>query len=73
MNNMKRCSVIDAGFVGATSAFAQPVRIWVGSYEDIADAGFVILAAGANQKPGETRLDLAEKKLRCSGASSGKS
>jgi L-lactate dehydrogenase len=97
MADRKRCAVIGAGFVGATSAFAlmeggvfseivlidinakkaegeamdlnhgmpfaQPVKIWAGSYDDIAEAGFVIIAAGANQKPGETRLDLAAKNI----------
>lgn len=32
-----------------------------GEYEDIADASVVIITAGANQKPGETRLDLVQK------------
>ena len=38
--------------------------LWIlfrGSYEDIADAAVVIITAGANQKPGETRLDLVQK------------
>src|SRR5690554_7626038 len=42
-------------------AFVKPVRISNGDYEDCRDAGIVIIAAGANQEPGETRLDLAEK------------
>lgn len=29
-----------------------------GHYEDVADAGLIIITAGANQKPGQTRLDL---------------
>ncbi len=94
---MKRCVVIGAGFVGATSAFAlmqgglfseivlidinekkaagevmdlnhgmpfaRPVRITAGTYDDVAGAGLVILAAGANQKPGESRMNLAEKNI----------
>ena len=38
--------------------FAHAMDIIPGSYEDIADAAVVIITAGANQKPGETRLDL---------------
>jgi len=44
---------------GAT--FVKPVRISTGDYEDCRDASIVIIAAGANQEPGESRLDLAEK------------
>lgn len=43
--------------------FAKPVKIYAGSYEDIQDASIVILTAGANQKPGETRLDLVKKNI----------
>ncbi|MFZ0371255.1 MAG: L-lactate dehydrogenase [Halobacillus sp.] len=36
-------------------------KIWFGSYEDCSSADIVVITAGANQKPGETRLDLVEK------------
>ncbi|MFG6114333.1 L-lactate dehydrogenase [Halobacillus sp. MO56] len=36
-------------------------RIWFGDYGDCKDADLVVITAGANQKPGETRLDLVEK------------
>lgn len=42
---------------------ASPVNIHAGSYDDIADAGIVIITAGANRKPGETRLDLVNKNV----------
>ncbi len=41
--------------------FAHSMEIYAGDYEDIADASVVIITAGANQKPGETRLDLVQK------------
>lgn len=41
--------------------FAKPTKIWAGSYEDCAGAAVTVIAAGANQKPGETRLDLVHK------------
>ena len=41
--------------------FAAPMKIYAGGYDDLADADLVVLAAGANQKPGETRLDLLKK------------
>lgn len=44
--------------------FAHSMDITAGTYEDIADAAVVIITAGANQKPGETRLDLVQKNSR---------
>lgn len=46
-------------------AFApSQTKIWFGSYADCKDADLVVLCAGANQKPGETRLDLVEKNTK---------
>ena len=44
--------------------FAHAMDIYAGKYEDIADASVIIITAGANQKPGETRLDLVQKNAR---------
>jgi L-lactate dehydrogenase len=41
--------------------FTYPTKVWVGNYADCADAAVIVLAAGAPQAPGETRLDLIEK------------
>lgn len=41
-----------------------PTKIWFGDYSDCKDADLVVICAGANQKPGETRLDLVEKNTR---------
>ncbi|ACL70363.1 L-lactate dehydrogenase [Halothermothrix orenii] len=43
------------------ASFVKPVRIRSGDYEECKDARIVIISAGANQKPGETRLDLVKK------------
>jgi len=43
--------------------FAKPMKIYAGNYDDIKDASLVIITAGANQKPGETRLDLVKKNI----------
>ena len=37
------------------------ISINVGDYRDCSDARIVVIAAGANQKPGETRMDLIYK------------
>ncbi|RWZ60074.1 L-lactate dehydrogenase [Halobacillus fulvus] len=43
-------------------AFApSTTKIWYGDYSDCRSADIVVITAGANQKPGETRLDLLEK------------
>ena len=43
-------------------AFApSKIDIKVGTYEDCRDAKIVVIAAGANQNPGETRMDLINK------------
>lgn len=44
--------------------FAGPMSIYAGDYDDAADAAIVIVTAGANQQPGETRLDLVHKNVR---------
>ena len=41
--------------------FAHPTRLWAGDYADCAGATITVIAAGANQQPGETRLDLVQK------------
>ncbi|WP_282767999.1 L-lactate dehydrogenase, partial [Coprobacillus cateniformis] len=45
------------------SAYSTPVKIYAGSYDDIVDAGLIVITAGANQKPNETRLDLVKKNV----------
>lgn len=42
-------------------AFTKPVNVYAGDYDDLKDCGLIIIAAGANQKPGETRIDLVNK------------
>lgn len=44
--------------------FSRPMKIYAGDYDDIADASVIIITAGANQKPEETRLDLVQKNVR---------
>ncbi|KYD25986.1 L-lactate dehydrogenase [Geobacillus sp. B4113_201601] len=41
----------------------KPTDIWHGDYRDCRDADLVVICAGANQKPGETRLDLVDKNI----------
>lgn len=43
--------------------FARPMKIYAGNYDDIVDASIIVITAGANQKPDETRLDLVHKNV----------
>lgn len=43
--------------------YYTPMDIFAGSYDDVSDASLAIITAGANQKPGETRLDLVQKNV----------
>ncbi len=42
-------------------SFVKPVNVYSGDYSDCKDADIVVITAGANQKAGETRLDLLKK------------
>ena len=44
--------------------FRKPMKIYAGTYDDLTDAAIIIVTAGANQKPGETRLDLVKKNVK---------
>jgi L-lactate dehydrogenase len=41
--------------------FVKPTRVWAGDYADCEGAAVTVIAAGAAQKPGETRLDLVRR------------
>ncbi len=42
-------------------SFVRPIRVYAGDYGDLAGAEVVVIAAGAAQKPGESRLDLVQR------------
>lgn len=43
--------------------FMKTVDIQAGDYKDTENSDIVVITAGANQKPGETRIDLIERNL----------
>lgn len=43
--------------------FIAPMQIYPGDYASLSDASIVVIAAGAGQKEGETRLDLLRRNL----------
>jgi L-lactate dehydrogenase len=48
----------EARDIAHATTFTHPVRVTSGDYADLAGARVVIMSAGVNQKPGETRLQL---------------
>lgn len=45
-------------------SYAKPAKIYAGTYADLTDCSLIIITAGANQAPGETRLDLVAKNAK---------
>ena len=43
--------------------YIAAMDVYAGTYDDVADCALVIVTAGANQKPGETRLELIGKNV----------
>ncbi|WP_240985703.1 lactate/malate family dehydrogenase [Acididesulfobacillus acetoxydans] len=41
--------------------FVSPVEVRAGGYEECSGAEVIVITAGANQAPGQTRLELAQK------------
>ena len=50
----------EAADIAHATTFSNASRISAGEYSDLKDANIVIITAGANQKPGQTRTDLLE-------------
>lgn len=45
-------------------SFVPPVKIYPGTYEDCKNSNIVIITAGVNQQPGETRIHLLERNVQ---------
>ncbi|HHY18002.1 MAG TPA: L-lactate dehydrogenase [Firmicutes bacterium] len=45
----------------------ERTNIWAGSLDDLVDSDLIVIAAGASQKSGETRMDLLEKNAQIVG------
>jgi len=51
----------DALDIGHGIPLMAPTNIYAGDFNDVKNSDIIIITAGANQKPGETRLDLVKK------------
>ena len=45
------------------TSFAKPMKIYAGAYEDLADAGIIILAAGEPMLKTDSRMDFIRKNV----------
>lgn len=48
-------------------SFVDPIHVHAGDYDDCKDADVVVITAGLAQKPGQTRLDLAQANAKIVG------
>ncbi|MGK7865422.1 lactate/malate family dehydrogenase [Falsiroseomonas sp. E2-1-a4] len=58
----------EAADIGHAAAFGPAAQVGAGDYADLAGAQLVVIAAGANLKPGQTRLDLLAVNVKVVGA-----
>lgn len=57
----KRRAEAEANDIRHAVPFAHPVDVYAGDYADLGGCRAVVITAGVNQKPGETRLQLLER------------
>ena len=59
----KERATAEAMDISHATPFTFGAKVVSGDYKDLSEAGIIIITAGANQKPGETRLDLLAKNV----------
>lgn len=59
----KKRAIAEATDIAHAAPFTNAAKIRTGSYADLADCHIVIITAGANQKKGETRIDLLSRNV----------
>ena len=57
----KQRAAAEANDIRHAVPFANPIDVHAGDYADLAGCRAVVITAGVNQKPGETRLQLLER------------
>lgn len=51
----------EAADIAHGSAFSAPCAVRAGDYDALENSGLIVIAAGANQKPGESRIELLSR------------
>lgn len=57
-------AIAEAEDIMHATPFAHTTDVRAGTYNDLTDAKIILITAGANQREGETRLDLVEKNTK---------
>lgn len=60
----KERAIAEAADIMHAVPFSYETDVYAGSYQDLADSKIIVIAAGASQKPGETRLSLMERNIK---------
>ncbi|MBD3223295.1 MAG: L-lactate dehydrogenase [Caldithrix sp.] len=60
----KKRSSAEADDISHAVPFSHPMGVYDGEYEHLQDSGIVIITAGVNQKPGESRLQLLDRNAK---------
>ncbi len=60
----KERAIAEAADIMHAVPFSHETDVYAGSYQDLADSKIIVIAAGASQKPGETRLSLMERNIK---------
>lgn len=47
--------------------FTRRTSVWAGTMEDLAEADLIVISAGTNQRPGQTRMELLQENARIVG------
>ncbi len=63
IDNDKNRAIAEAMDISHSTPFTFGAKVIAGDYADLKNAGIIIVTAGANQKVGETRLDLLENNV----------
>ena len=63
IDNNEKKAIAEALDISHATTFAYASIVRAGTYADLNCADVVIIAAGANQKPGETRISLLERNI----------
>ena len=61
VDNNEKKAIGEAMDINHGISFAKPCNVRAGKYKDLAECGLIVIAAGANQKPGETRVELLSR------------
>ncbi len=64
IDSNKDRAIAEAADIMHAVPFSHETDVYAGNYNELANCNVIVIAAGATQKPGETRLSLMERNVR---------